>query len=227
MNDAVSLVITSCGRFDLLQTTFESFKRHNTYRNIRQLIVIDDSGYPEIARYHLKRIFEYLGNRLELTLLVNEYNTGQVQSVDRAYSYVKHPYIFHLEDDWMFYRGGFIEHSFDVLLRYPWIITVWLRAHDDTNGHPIESVDGLPFGMPTLNFLGRWHGFTWNPGLRRTCDYRLIESFTATAPGESLASQWYKQRGFRAAMCSTAEGYVKHIGWDRSTAQIKGTNKAI
>jgi len=47
-NEPVSLVITSCGRFDLLQTTFESFKQHNTYRNIRQLIVIDDSGHPVI-----------------------------------------------------------------------------------------------------------------------------------------------------------------------------------
>ena len=227
MNDAVSLVITSCGRFDLLQTTFESFKRHNTYRNIRQLIVIDDSGYPEIATYHLNKIFKSFEKRLDLTLLVNEDNAGQVQSVDRAYSYVKHPYIFHLEDDWMFHRGGFIEHSFNVLLEYPSIITVWLRAHDDTSGHPIEFIDGLPFAMPKLNFLDRWHGFTWNPGLRRTSDYQLIENFTVTAPGESLAGQWYKQRGFRAAMCSIPEGYVRHIGWDRSTAKIEGTNKAI
>jgi len=41
MND-VSLVITSCGRFDLLERTLDSFFKYNTYP-IKEVIITEDS----------------------------------------------------------------------------------------------------------------------------------------------------------------------------------------
>ena len=41
MND-VSLVITSCGRFDLLERTLDSFFEYNTYP-IKKVIITEDS----------------------------------------------------------------------------------------------------------------------------------------------------------------------------------------
>ena len=38
----VSLVITSCGRFDLLEKTLDSFFRYNTYP-IKKVIITEDS----------------------------------------------------------------------------------------------------------------------------------------------------------------------------------------
>ena len=42
MNDEVSLVITSCGRFDLLEETLDSFFKYNTYP-IKKIIITEDS----------------------------------------------------------------------------------------------------------------------------------------------------------------------------------------
>lgn len=43
----VTLVITSCNRFDLLKKTLESFSKNNTYP-IKEIIIIEDSGNPKI-----------------------------------------------------------------------------------------------------------------------------------------------------------------------------------
>lgn len=225
MNAPISLIVTSCGRFDLLFETLDSFLKFNTYKFISQLIIIDDSGLPDAESIIMKMISP-LYEETSVTLICNKINIGQVKSIDLAYSHVINPYIFHLEDDWQFYRGGFLEDSIQILNEYPFIFTVWLRAHNDTNGHPLEDVDQLPFKLLSLNYGNRWHGFTWNPGLRRTSDYLLIKSFTERAPSEALASIWYMQRGYRSAITNVVDGYVRHIGWERSTALIPGTNKA-
>ena len=67
--------------------------------------------------------------------------------------------MFHCEDDWIFTRSGFIEESMAILKERKDIITVWLRAHNDTNHHPI--IKGEPYSMMDRNYI--WHGFTWNP----------------------------------------------------------------
>jgi hypothetical protein len=130
-------VITSCGRFDLLYRTLDSFFKQNTYKHINQIIIIDDSGNAEKAFRAIDSMVKELYSHFEIRILINEVNIGQVKSIDLAYSYVQNPYIFHLEDDWEFYGHGFIEESMAILENYSWIITVWLRSHDDTNGHPI------------------------------------------------------------------------------------------
>lgn len=157
--------------------------------------------------------------------MTNKINLGQVKSIDIAYSHVKTPLIFHLEDDWEFYEPGFIEYSLEILNSYPFIFTVWLRAHNDVMGHPLEDVAQLPFKLARLNYGKVSHGFSWNPGLRRLTDYMLIESYSKNAPSEAAASIWYMKRGFRAAICSKVSGYVRHIGWERSTADVPGTKK--
>lgn len=54
-------------------------------------------------------------------------NLGQIKSIDLAYQEVKTDYIFHCEDDWLFYRSGFIEDSMTILESDQSILTVWLR----------------------------------------------------------------------------------------------------
>ena len=52
----VSLVITSCGRFDLLKKTLDSFFEKNTYP-IKKIIIIEDSTEGE----KLKKLISKLG----------------------------------------------------------------------------------------------------------------------------------------------------------------------
>jgi GT2 family glycosyltransferase len=214
----VTCVLTSCGRFDLLDKTLRSFFKFNTYP-IEKFIIIDDSGYAN-AHAMISRTLDQLKlyESPEFLILINEKNVGQVKSINLAYAHVKTQYIFHMEDDWEFYAGGFIEESLPVLQNYPWIITVWLRAHNDTNGHPLEHIQELPFPLLTLGYASRWHGFTWNPSLRRLKNYKLID-------GEAASSTYYMRKGYRAAITTKQDGYVRHIGWDSSTAHIAGTNK--
>ena len=70
-------------------------------------------------------------------VIYTEHNVGQLASIDIAYSHVTTPWIFHCEEDWEFYRFGFIEESLRILRLEPSYVMVALRAHDDLNGHPI------------------------------------------------------------------------------------------
>src|SRR5450830_1702387 len=95
----ITLVVTSCGRFDLLKRTLETFDLFNT-ADIREVFITEDSGdeavrlaIPEHWRSHCK-------------FLINRPKLGQLASIDLAYESVKTPYIFHCEDDWRFIARG-------------------------------------------------------------------------------------------------------------------------
>ena len=123
-----TVVVTSCNRHDLLARTLQSFFDHNTDRSIARVIVVEDGDADptDICRpYGAEAIRS--GQRI-----------GQIRAIDLAYAHVQTPYIFHLEDDWEFYRSGFIEKSRAHLEADPFALLVWLRAWNDTNGHPLS-----------------------------------------------------------------------------------------
>ena len=214
-NRSVALVLTSCNRFDLLEKTLVSFFKFNTYP-IAQHIIIEDS-------HNLDKLNKVLANfpGVDFTVLNNEPQLGQMKSIDRAYSKVTSEYIFHCEDDWEFYREGFIEDSFKVLDSDDKIVTIWLREQNDTNEHPVEpevfkckDPGSRDYQIMMRNYRRKadsdvWHGFTFNPGLRRLKDYQLV------APIGELGREWnmselYHGKGFKGAIFET--GYVRHIG---------------
>lgn len=224
----VTLVITSCNRNDLLEKTLKSFFQYNTYP-IKKTIIVDDSG---------------LGNTLDWSpviacivgpyeIIINETNIGQIASIDKAYAKVETDYIFHCEEDWEFNTSGFIEKSFVILNDNEKIFTVWLRAHNDTKRHRIETEHKFDLAgedyyyLMDQNHKGMWCGFTFNPGLRRTKDCMIFHPYdnlkirnTKGKKGlnimhESDLSIYYQELGYRGAITSREEGYVKHIGGKR------------
>jgi GT2 family glycosyltransferase len=217
--DAVTLVITSCGRLDLLKETIISFFKFNTYP-IEECIVVEDSGKD------LDLSFLNLIVPTKLKILINEKNIGQIDSIDRAYSEVTTPYIFHCEDDWEFYKLGFIEKSFKILKADSTVSNVWLRSHADTMGHPIDNTlikkDNIEYFYMTTNYKGKWHGFSLNPGLRRMSDYLkfkpyakldvLVRKKKTMILGEVDLSIHYFQQGYKGAITIDKDGYVRHIG---------------
>jgi len=215
----ITLAITSCGRMDLLEKTLKSFYKFNTYP-IFTTIIIDDS----CGGFDIDRISACIPNPYEF--IINSENLGQIRSIDKLYSSINTPYIFHCEDDWEFERSGFIEESLALLERRPEIITMWLRSHNDTNTHPIsqsESVEGFDNKLMQRKYRGAWSGFTFNPGLRRLADYYLLSPYAEkqiiiAKKNQSIASEidlsiYYDRLGFRAAITTNPLGYVKHIGW--------------
>jgi GT2 family glycosyltransferase len=207
MSSNVTVVITSCNRLDLLYRTLASFIEFNTYP-VHKIIIIDDSGVPNVL--------EKLKGVNDLFVCVeNEINLGQILSIDKAYAMVETDYVFHLEDDWEFYRSGFIEKSFEMLNRNSRVINHWLREPNDTNGHPHK------MGRLSPNYKGQWHGFTFNPTLKRMSDYRKLGKYSNVTQfdkhqpwrSESAISLIYKKLGYVATIGN--KGYVKHIGENR------------
>jgi glycosyltransferase involved in cell wall biosynthesis len=201
----VTVVITSRKRYHLLEITLKSFFKFNTYKGIRDIIVVEDG---EEIPLDFQRKFS------NVKFIHTGENVGQTRAVDYAYSFVKTELIFHCEDDWQFYAGGFIEESKEILKRESKCLLVWLRAHNDTNQHPHKD------GIMALDCRGVWHGFTFNPALRRTSDYKFVAPFNNFAPfnfkvkyeSEMLIGKKYRQFGYYARISEKKDGYVKHIG---------------
>ena len=222
----VTVVVTACNRPDLLERTLSSFFCFNTYKHITKVIVVEDSGMPGLN----DRLKGKYANTV--TWLDNETRLGQIAAIDRAYALVETPYIFHCEEDWLFYEKGFIEASMAILESDQKVIMVWLRAHTDTNRHPLDEsflgVAKTPCGyevkyrIMALDY-GCWHGFSFNPGLRRLKDYttHFPEGFLQricfdrSNPDEAKIGYIYKSLGYYAAILDIPTGFVRHIGWRR------------
>lgn len=136
-------------------------------------------------------------------------------------TYIANSVIVHnCEEDWEFYRPGFIEKSLEILLCEPAIMMVWIRALNDTNGHPIEpkvyKANHVNYQLVACGVQGMWHGWTFNPGLRRLSDYQKVGKYGKIAPWEKAGTREclvgieYFRLGLRSAILP--EGYVYHTG---------------
>lgn len=227
MNKEVTLVITTCGRTDLLEQTVYTFFKFNTYP-IKKTIIIEDSGIPQ----NFNVIKTLISTPLEI--IVNPKNLGQMKSIDIAYSKVDTDYIFHCEEDWEFFDYKFIEKSFEILDADMNIFTVWLRSHNEKKiKSRIERHKTYQLASGDYYFLIEDHpsklhygGFTLNPGLRRTvhakkfypyAEQAVVVPKTNNKPliGEVDLKYHYRVAGYRAAIASVETGYMKHIGWAR------------
>jgi GT2 family glycosyltransferase len=213
---SVSVVITSFNRLDLLKQTVDSFNANNTYP-IDDFIIIEDSGKPEV---HEQLSREYPNYHL----ILNDKNIGLVESIDKAYAEVRSDYVFHSEDDYLFYKPDFIQKSIDVLEANDKIMQVWIRATDDTMGQPVirelKYANGTPFFY--MGELNNWYGFCFHCGLRKMDVYGQVKPFAQWSEKTDFLSLReckigiaYHNLGYKAAILP--EGYAKHIGQFRST----------
>ena len=234
--DKVCVVLTSCGRLDLLKSTLNSFILNNTHY-IERFIIIEDSGDKEIGEELIKLNEEKYKSMF--TIVLNEKQIGQTASIDKAYDMVKDEcdYIFHCENDWLFYKRGFIEDSIKVLESQPKVLQAWIRPKNDGILNKIEDrVFVLPGGMKvrrvlpvnystgqinedgTPRIVHNYMGFSFNPGLKRVSDYKLIGNYKSKNE-EHLVDAFYRDNGYMVVSLSTndQEGYVRHNGWDNRT----------
>jgi GT2 family glycosyltransferase len=217
--DKVTCVFTSCGRFDLLKQTFNSFIKYNDYP-IEKYIIIDNSTL-ENSYEKLKDIVSIV-DQDKVDIIVNEVNIGQVSSIDKAYNNVTTDYIFHCEDDWLFYNRDFIEKSLDVLKFDNKISNINIRTRfngERGSMHPISrdkkiTNNKVVFYEYVQNFLGEWHGFSWNPGLRKKSDYDLVKPYIQYVNEQGVGKK-YKELGYKSACLE--EFYCTHIGGDNTT----------
>lgn len=216
MEPTVTLVITSCNRIELLKRTIWSFFQYNTYP-IEEVIIIDDSANTEMHK-QLKDLYP------NYTLILNGRNIGLIDSIDRAYSMVKTPFVFHCEDDWEFIKPSFIEPSLNVIRNNHMIMQVWIsNIHNQPVDAEIQYAEKVPYKQASLDGMDHlWHGFTLNPGIRSMRIYKEIAPWAQwstpadfTAKRECLIGEEYFRRQYRGAVL--LENYCVHNGGMAST----------
>ncbi len=205
---AYSVVITSCGRFDLLRATLASLLPHLEVPP-EKIIVVEDSCDRAVEDV----VAEFDG---AFEVLVNPSKLGQIASIDRAYQRVETPFIFHCEDDWEFFRGGFITELARLLDAESTVSMIGLRPRAELNplvrNLPMESTATVQFFRYDPALHPEYFGYSFNPGLRRLADYRKLGPF-APLGHEPDVSYAFKKAGFR--MAGLENPAVRHIGWGR------------
>lgn len=204
---AVTVVVTSCRRFDLLEKTLKSFVEYNDYP-VAEIIVIEDS---DDGRVH-DVCASIVG--VPCRVILNGQNIGQIRSIDKAYSEVNSRYIFHMEDDWVFSRTGVIASLVRIMEHETNALLALARCADDMPRYVRSlrnrSFDGVDYKIvfPELHHL--WHTFTFNPGLKRLSDYKLLSGGYQAIGDEAAISRHYK--ALKRDMLWLADGGIRHIG---------------
>lgn len=208
MNNDVTVILTSCGRWDLLRRTVKSFLKFNTYP-VKDIYVYNDGGAVPV---------DFALDFTNVKFLWEDDRKGQIYALDFLWSQVTTPYAFTCEDDWEFTREGFIEASMAVLEDDPKILMAWLIHPEPHNQHPVEW--GPKYGVlkthPNL-----WSGTRFNPALKRKSDYDLIAPFSKHTmfnrnkpwKAEADISKVYWKLGFKGVILPHV--YMKHIGENR------------
>ena len=150
---------------------------------------------------------------------------------------VETEYVFHCEEDWEFYNEGFIEESLRVLRADETILQAWIRPKSDRILNEIETETYELDGIRVRNVLPKsfmvkgalpggkdlivrdYMGFSWNPGVKRMSDYKLLKSGYSGFEAEHMIDAFYRAhyKGFKVVSISDhdEDGFVKHIGWGR------------
>lgn len=210
----IDVVCTACNRPELLLNTLESLNFYYRIEDFHSVTVHED--FPGCENLPTKRRFP------TVRFIESKYRKGHMRSLDRLYQEVVTDFFFHIEEDWEFYDGGFIEQSIALMVMYPDCMTAWLRAHKDTNGHPF-SHNGRFLQMSTEH--DHWAGFTLNPGLRRDAHYDFCFEEKAYpnrgAMAEVAIGQHMKSKGLVAAILDSSRGFVRHTGDAHKTVDIE------
>jgi hypothetical protein len=210
----ITLMLTSCGRFDLLKRTLESFDKFNTMP-IREVIITEDSGQEAV---HDCVPLHWLKHT---KVIVNNPCLGQLSSIDLAYEQIKTSWVFHCEDDWEFYRPGFIEDSLALLEADPQALQVWLRSYiHDLRLHSPYVFLGERKLHETIAFhqlcshKQDWQGFSFNPGLRRLIDYQEHAPYARHGGEKNLSKIYAAQNRYALILENSAvlhTGFGEHV----------------
>ena len=204
-----AVVLTSCGRFDLLRRTVESLLQFADVRPA-QCIIVEDSG-DETVRDVLADI-DY-----PFEIVVNRQRLGQNAAIDVGYVRVNTPFVFHCEDDWLFFRTGFVMESHALLQKFPKVSAVMLRGRDTVyknRAARYEELNGIMFFRSLINGDEITEGIGYNPGLRRMSDYQRIAPI-ADIGGEGEVDTVFRRIGFYTAYLEIPA--VVHLGWSTRT----------
>lgn len=215
----ITAFFLSCDRLDLLDRTITSFLATSRDCPTRK-IIYDDSAHSEVFR----KIVNKYGHEFDVVCFAE--NRGIQAAQDFMVSYCFTPYIFYVEDDWLFLKDGYLPLSKRILQAYREIGLI------DLSDNPDNRLIGTEYdilGETTEDFVFKkpwriskehlwWIGYCGAPNLKRRADLVRLGRH------ETTCAEWHIDRIFAliGLKCVFSnEVYATHIGAGRSVMDTK------
>ncbi len=172
LNRPVTVVFLSCKRIELFKENFLAFWEHcHDADLIDSFIILDDNSSAED-----RKVIQDLASLVNIPNMIVQKNImkGLAQSLNLAFDLCKTKYLFIVEDDWLFVRGGhFLRDAIEVMDRDAAVKKVCVDF--GSSGRKLESIapksiHKTGFGEEYFinKFLmkpGEWPSFTFRQGL--------------------------------------------------------------
>lgn len=205
----ITVILTSCDRFDLLEKTLDSFFALNTYP-IKAFHVNNDS---------VNQIPFCLVKKYSQITWHSGVKRGLSRSIDYLVSLVDTDYFFTMEDDWLFENNpNFIAESIEIM-NETGAHQVWIRKESDTPhemGSDVWSYNGIMYKI--IPIWKGWCGFSFNPTVRYKKDW--LEMFpNGIANTDEKVLNDRVVNSYKA--CILINHSIRHIGYSRHTPQFK------
>lgn len=205
--DSVTVCITSCGRLDLLAETLTSFQRYNIGG---KYLISEDSTNPAVIDAVTKA---YPFARI----LTGPERLGLMGSMDRLYQQVDTPYIFHLEDDWLFSGPIDWNAATKMLEQRADVANVCVRdINEIKEKYRVRSdaveVRNRDFRIMRVNSHPEYYAWSSNPGLITTSLYKRFAPFKRLLHDQMSGEM--KKAGLRQAFL--LPGVARHSGHGRT-----------
>ena len=202
--DGITLCMTMGRRPELLDQTLRSLLALHTFKHVVAINDFGDEASNAVFRQHFPH-----------GLLVQAPpGNGHHGAIDLLYAQVQTPYIFHIEDDWLFEKPIPFVGIFHALNERPHISQVCLRELNDfapvDAPNSAQEVAGCELPLVTLTALhDQWYGYTFNPHITTT---RLVKSLTPFKAHrkERHISRTLRQHGLHTAFL--LGGGCTHLG---------------
>jgi hypothetical protein len=201
----LTVVLTSCGRFDLLAETITSFLDHF---DVDRIVVADDAGDAGAAAVFAAKV-------PKVDMRVNDPRRGQMRSIDGLFASVQTPHVVHLEDDWKFTGGVDLDKVVRFLEARPDVSVVCIGYRFDKRfaaSARKTTQDGIDYWVWDLDAHLKWFSYSFNPSVGRLAFWREHGPYEYFKTEEGL-SQFAKGRGLRIAMLIPS--LADHIGDER------------
>lgn len=204
----LTIIMTSCDRWDLFTITLDSFFALNTYPYVAFHVHNDSTNAIPIE---IKQRYESKG----IT-----WHEGVKRGLSGAWDYlvdlVQTEYFFNLEEDFEFSgNANFMEDSFKLI---DTCYQVWIR-HETDHAHPLsDSYTVREVKIKDVEDWDDWCGFSFNPSIRLKSDWVYLFPNGINGKDEIELSRKVKHKYYAYSIVNSA---CRHIGNGRHTKDFK------
>jgi hypothetical protein len=204
----ITAFILSCNRLNLLKRTIESFLA--TRDLLTKIVIVDDSGNEGVFQY----LLENYGSFADIICFPK--NRGLWWAKDFMVSFCDTPYIFYIEEDWLFLNSGYLKKSKNILETHRHIGSIdlsWRTFEEEgIDSYYPELIEGEYYLKKPWRISDEhlpWFCWQGSPNLKRREDLLLLGRV------EGFYTEWNIDRkfyalGFRGVYLK--DKYVYHLG---------------